>query len=246
MPRGWYSDRMKHSLASKGIRTKTRQGNFNSNGIEKNIEYSTHQEALYDLSDRELSEIFMRLRNGEAIIIDDTWKTRALLWKNDFGDFNMEVIRKIADSYDEIYMRYDLDINERDFITQVDLLYYDLEVNLEVVEDFPETPSKLKEILRTSQSDIYDKYIESDSVLYQKFVGNNRNLKSYGIKEKEISEEDVRVARMQSIRTRNVYNKSEKGSITEMRAFKQMKDAQENWFEKEKIYKKGLDNKKEE
>ena len=152
MPRGWYSDRMKHSLASKGIRTKTRQGNFNSNGIEKNIEYSTHQEALYDLSDRELSEIFMRLRNGEAIIIDDTWKTRALLWKNDFGDFNMEVIRKIADSYDEIYMRYDLDINERDFITQVDLLYYDLEVNLEVVEDFPETPSKLKEILKVMSS----------------------------------------------------------------------------------------------
>lgn len=33
MPRGWYSDRMKHSLASKGIRSKTRQGNFNSNGV---------------------------------------------------------------------------------------------------------------------------------------------------------------------------------------------------------------------
>lgn len=41
MPRGWYSDRMKHRLASKGIKTKTSPINFNSQGkyLDKFVEF---------------------------------------------------------------------------------------------------------------------------------------------------------------------------------------------------------------
>ena len=48
MPRGWYSDRMKHRLASKGIKTKTSPINFNANGFFKKKELS--EETIEELN----------------------------------------------------------------------------------------------------------------------------------------------------------------------------------------------------
>ena len=170
-PKGWRGESRRHSMARKGIGTA--RGNEKAvkspNEIKyEDIVYYTDQDDVSYVSDKELIEIFSRLKKGDAIILDDNWRMRFLIWELD-GKLYIEGLRQIEDNYDEVYMRYDLDMSFDDFVEKVNEMYPDLKVVLEAYHPFPKSPNKLKQILKEESENLLEAKYRADYNLSEEF-----------------------------------------------------------------------------
>ena len=133
--KGWYGDKMGHSLASRGVKT------ARAKGYPKDYTYFSDRSDLGDLKNHNFIEMFNVLVNGDTVTISDGYRTYIYAWI-EHGKLIIKGEKKIEDSVEELYNRYQLyeSMSFEEFEKINEEHYYpDLRVRLEISTDIPDT-----------------------------------------------------------------------------------------------------------